>query len=157
MDQRQSYETLVARASAEIDEVMPWDLEAVVEEQPDLLLLDVREADEFASGHIKGSLNVPRGLLEGACEYGFVETVPELVEARSRNIVVICRSGRRSALAARTMKEIGYENVKSLRLGVKGWNDSEYSLVDGGGGQVSPDIAEGFLAPEISREKLGPA
>ena len=155
MEQRQSYDTLVLRASAEIDELMPWDLEAELAGEPGLFLLDIREADEFAAAQIKGSVNVPRGLLEGACEYGFVETVPELVEARSRNIVVICRSGRRSALAASTMKELGYTRVKSLKLGVKGWNDSDFPLVDDYGTSVDTDYAEELLTPEISEEQLG--
>lgn len=157
MEQRQSYDTLVERASAEIDELMPWDLEGELAGDPDLFLLDIREADEFAAAHIKGSVNVPRGLLEGACEYGFVETVPELVEARNCNIVVICRSGRRSALAARTMKELGYGNVKSLKLGVKGWNDSDFPLVDEYGAAVDSEFAEELLTPEILPEQLGPS
>ncbi len=76
-----------------VDEIFPWDLSEKLEAGDDLLLLDVREPAEFEAMHIEGSLNVPRGILESACEYGYEETVPELVQARDRDVVVVCRSG----------------------------------------------------------------
>ena len=78
----------------------------------------------------------------------------ELVRARELPLVVICRSGRRSALAAQTMRELGYSKAVSLKLGVKGWNDSEFPLIDGRGDPVDPEKAEKMLEPEISPEQL---
>ena len=160
MADRQSYDLLVEHALNEISELAPWDLEetlgdlAAVDLKP--LLIDVREPDEFGSGFIEGSLNIPRGILEGACDFGFAETVVELVEARERPVVVICRSGRRSALAAQTLGHLGYRDVKSLKLGVKGWNDSDYPLVVRSGNIVDAEEAEKVLVPEITPEQLGP-
>jgi rhodanese-related sulfurtransferase len=75
---------LIKDCLRDVKEIMPWDLEERLQENPDLLLVDVREPDEFAAMHIEGSLNVPRGILESACEWDYEETVPELVRARDR-------------------------------------------------------------------------
>ena len=107
--------------------------------------------------HIAGSLNVPRGILEAACEYDYAETEPELVEARRRPIVVVCRSGNRSALAAYVMKLIGYEDVSSLKLGIKGWNDGDLPLVDGVGNTVDADDAAAVIERELAPEQIDPA
>jgi len=68
---------------------------------------------------------IPRGILKIAADYGYEETVPELVEARERRIVAICRRGNRSVFAAHTLKLMSYTNAASLRTGVRGWNDYE--------------------------------
>ena len=82
---------LVAESAENVSEIFPWDLEEKLSENNLPLLLDVREPYEFSAMHIKGSLNVPRGILETACEYDYEETIAELVEARSKEIIVICR------------------------------------------------------------------
>ena len=110
-----------------VRELLPWDLEEMLKEK-ELLLLDVREPEEFDAVHMNDSMNVPRGILESACDYDYEETVPELVEARERDIVVICRSGYRSVLAAFVMQLMGYRSVWSLKTGVKGWNDYDQPL-----------------------------
>jgi rhodanese-related sulfurtransferase len=55
---------------------------------------------EFEMMHIKDALHVARGVLEGACVWNYDDTIPQLAEARNQNIVLICRSGNRSVLAA---------------------------------------------------------
>jgi rhodanese-related sulfurtransferase len=97
---RESYKTLSEKAAAQVRELMPWDVQEMIATTPDLLVVDVRERSEFEAAHIKGALNVPRGILEAACEYDYAETEPDLVIARQRSIVVVCRSGNRSAMAA---------------------------------------------------------
>ena len=113
------YIELIKHCLSEIKEIMPWDLVTRMEENSDILILDVREPYEFDDLHIKGSLNVPRGILESACEWDYSDTVPELVKARSREVVVVCRSGRRSILAVHSMQLLGYENVVSLKTGLR--------------------------------------
>ena len=90
---------LVKDCLSEVREIMPWDMVARVVANPDLLIVDVREPYEYDAMHIEDSLNVPRGILESACEWDYEETIPELVNAREREIVVVCRSGYRSILA----------------------------------------------------------
>ena len=122
---------LLAEARLRVPELMPWDLQARQQAQPELLVLDVREPAEFAAAHMAGSLHVPRGVLEQACEWDFDDTVPELAGGRAtREIVVVCRSGNRSLLAAETLLNLGFVQVASLKTGVRGWNDFELPLVD---------------------------
>lgn len=150
------YADLVADALTRVREVMPWDLRDLLRSSPPPLLLDVREPQEFAAAHIPGSINVPRGVLEAACDWGYDETVPELAAARARPIVVVCRSGNRSALAAETMLRMGYTQVVSLKTGVRGWNDFEQPLVDAAARPVSADEAEPLLASRVLAQQLGP-
>ncbi|HEB66618.1 MAG TPA: rhodanese-like domain-containing protein, partial [Gammaproteobacteria bacterium] len=130
------FNELVAEAAEHVKEIFPWDLEEILQER-EVMLLDVREPYEFEAMHIAGSLNVPRGVLETACEYDYEETVPELVEARDREIVVICRSGNRSVFACEVMQKLGYRNVASLKTGLRGWADYEQPMVNGKGEPVS--------------------
>jgi rhodanese-related sulfurtransferase len=148
---------LVEAALIDIPEQFPWDIEKKMSnsESPPLLL-DIREADEFAAMHIQGSLHVPRGILESACEYGYEETVKELVEARDRDIVVICRSGNRSALAACTMKLMGYQQVCSMKTGLRGWNDYELPLLDATGHSVPVDVADEYFTARLRPDQLPP-
>lgn len=154
---RSTYKSLSEEAARQIDEIMPWDLHKRLAAEPKPLVLDVRERSEFEAAHIKGSLNVPRGVLEAACEYDYAETEPELVMARARPIVVVCRSGNRSAMAALVMKLMGYENVASMKLGIKGWNDGDLPLVDCRSVSVDADDAAHLIEPKLAPEQIDPA
>jgi len=154
---RKTYPQLVAEVAASVAELFPWDLEELRQRDLDLLWLDIRCPTEYAAMHIPGSINVPRGILEIACDYGYEETVPELVEARGRKVVVICRSGNRSILAADTLQRMGYNDVVSLKTGLRGWNDYELPLVDGEGRRVSLEEADDYFLPTLTPEQLGPA
>ena len=148
---------LIADTLVDIAEEFPWDIEEKInnsEQRP--LLLDIREADEFAAMHIQGALHVPRGILESACEYDYEETVRELVEARQRDVVVICRSGNRSALAAYTMQLMGYQQVCSMKTGLRGWNDYELPLVDASGNTVPVDVADDFFTTRLRPDQMSP-
>jgi len=149
-----TFNDLIADALTEIDEVFPWDLETLLENQPETLVLDIRELDEFDGAHLKNSMHVPRGILEQACEWDYAETVPELVNARERPVLVVCRSGNRSALAALTMKMLGYKNLASLKMGVKGCNDSDVVLFNQAGEEADPDWADEFFNPEVRDDQL---
>ncbi len=140
-----------------VGELFPWDLQAWQDDttQPAPLLLDVRELDEFHLFHIPDSINVPRGILETACDYGFEDSVPRLVEARKRPVVVICRSGKRSLMAGLTLKMMGYENVQSLQTGVKGWNDADGLMVNNNQLPVDADFIDTFLSIPPTPAQLG--
>ena len=151
------FSDLIADTLVDIAEEFPWDIEEKInnsEQRP--LLLDIREADEFTAMHIQESLHVPRGILESACEYDYEETVRELVEARQRDVVVICRSGNRSALAAYTMQLMGYQQVCSMKTGLRGWNDYELPLVDASGNTVPVDVADDFFTTRLRPDQMSP-
>ncbi len=147
---------LITECLPEINEVFPWDVEEKLAGNNPPLLLDICEPGEFNAMHIQGSLHVPRGILESACEYGYEETVGALAEARDREIVVICRSGNRSALAAFTMQMMGYKNVSSLKTGLRGWTDYELPLVDGTGQTVSVDWSDEYFTARLRPEQEKP-
>lgn len=151
-----TFNQLVAKCQESVNEIMPWDLEEKIESGEQPFLLDIREPYEFCSMHIYGSINVPRGILETACEYDYEETVPELVQAREKEIVVICRSGNRSLLAADVMQEMGYKSVVSLKTGLKGWTDYEQPLVDEHNVTVDIDNAETYFTPHIRHDQEKP-
>jgi len=151
------FNDLVKACLPEITEVFPWDVEEKLDGDPAPLVLDIREPDEYAAMHIQGSLHVPRGILESACEYNYEETIPELVEAREREVVVVCRSGNRSALAAFTMQLLGYRSVSSMKTGLRGWNDYELPLVDTSGRVVPIEIADEFFSTRLRPDQIEPA
>src|SRR3954464_3664202 len=86
-----------------------------------VVLVDVRESEEWDAGHIPGAKHVPRGYLESRIEGG--------VAGRDQRFVISCASGQRSALAAHTLREqLGYENVASMNGGITLWKDRGYEV-----------------------------
>src|SRR6202158_2128087 len=84
-------------------------------EKPGTVLLDVREGDEWRQGHIPQAVGIPRGFLELRVE----EKVPD----HKAPIILQCASGTRSLLAARALREMGYENLYNLTGGFNAWKD----------------------------------
>jgi len=83
--------------------------------EPATIWLDVREADEYENGAIDGALHIPRGYLELQAE----QKIPD----KNTQLVVYCAGGTRSALAAKSLQDLGYSKVASLTTGFNGWKD----------------------------------
>ena len=115
---------LVEEAKQCISEISASDVAMLIANQDDVVLLDVREPEEYAQGHLPGAINIPRGVLEFqvaghpalACE----PAAPELSQLE-RAICVYCRSGGRSALAAQTLGNMGFTRIKSIAGGFLDW------------------------------------
>ena len=152
-----TFKELIEDILPHIKEVFPWDLEEALEKNKDLLLIDITEPKEFDRLHIKNSINVPRGVLESACDWDYTDTLPELAKARDQEIVVICRSGNRSALAAFTMQLMGFADVSSLKTGLRGWNDYELSLYDSQDNEVDIDEADEYFSTEPRADQMEPS
>lgn len=150
-----TFKQLIAETAERVNEIFPWDLEEMLESQQPILV-DVREPYEYEAMHIEHSINVPRGILETACEWDYDETVPELVNARNKPVVVMCRSGFRSVFTADIMQQLGYKEVYSLKTGLRGWADNELPLVDANNNPVDFDDAEAYFIPKVSPEQLSP-
>jgi molybdopterin/thiamine biosynthesis adenylyltransferase/rhodanese-related sulfurtransferase len=109
-----SYRELLQAVKAGIEEVDESDLQELVDQGA--LLVDVREHEEWEQGRIPGAVLLPRGNLESRIE----QAAPD----RSRPVVLYCAAGNRSAFAAKTLAELGYERPVSLAQGFQGWERS---------------------------------
>jgi len=89
----------------------------------DAVVLDVREDNEFHSGHIVNSVHIPMSFLK--------DRVTELEKHKSKPIIVSCRSGSRSASACSVLKKQGFENVYNLKGGVMAWQHANLPLTKG--------------------------
>jgi molybdopterin/thiamine biosynthesis adenylyltransferase/rhodanese-related sulfurtransferase len=83
-------------------------------------LVDVREKDEVRAGYIPGALHIPRGFLEMQAEQKLAD--------KGAEIIVYCAGGTRSAFAAKTLRELGYQNVSSANPGFVRWKDLKYPV-----------------------------
>lgn len=99
---------LAAEAKKQIEEVPPAVARHLVVDGA--VLIDVREADEFASDHLPQAINVSRSLLETKAQ--------EVVASKSQPVVCYCSGGNRGALAAAALKKMGYNNVFSIAGGL---------------------------------------
>ncbi|MFO0723745.1 MAG: molybdopterin-synthase adenylyltransferase MoeB [Myxococcota bacterium] len=106
---------LIKRTKAAIREISPEDARARMNAPAPPLVLDVREADEVATGKIAGAKHIPRGFLELKIE--------DTERLREREIIVYCAGGVRSALATRSLEELGYKNVSSMIGGFGAWKN----------------------------------
>ncbi len=104
---------LIARARDGVTEASAHELQARMKKGNPPLLIDVREREAFVQGHLDGAVNVPRGFLELRIE--------NVVADRAAPIVVYCDEGILSALAAKTLRLMGYTNATSMSDGYRGW------------------------------------
>ncbi|MFO0660806.1 MAG: molybdopterin-synthase adenylyltransferase MoeB [Polyangiaceae bacterium] len=115
-----TYSDLLADVRQEVKTVSLEDIRARLDAKTPMVLVDVREKEEYRAGYIPGALSLPRGFLEMQAE----QRLPD----RSAPIVVYCAGGVRSAFAARTLKELGYANVESASLGFVRWKDLGFPI-----------------------------
>ena len=110
----------VSAARAEIENLSADGVAAEIENGA--VLVDLREADEVAAGMIPSAIHIPRGMLEFRAD----PTSPYHDDRLdpSKRVVVHCASGGRSALAAKTLKDMGYDSVAHLDGGINAWRDS---------------------------------
>jgi molybdopterin/thiamine biosynthesis adenylyltransferase/rhodanese-related sulfurtransferase len=108
----------VRRIKAQIDEIDPSAVRELAGEG--VALIDVRESGEWDGGHLPGAKHVPRGYLESRID----AQVPD----RSQHVILYCASGQRSALAANTLQELGFEHVESMTGGITLWKDRGYPV-----------------------------
>ena len=125
MAQTQHYKTwkdFVADAKTRIREVSQDELRQWLQQGKDMVILDVREANDHAHSRIEGAVNIPRGVLELEIE--------DTVADRHKTIVAYCGGGGRSAMAADTLQQMGYDQVYSLQGGYKQWKEKPYPTLD---------------------------
>ena len=110
----------VAESKSRIREISAEDAAAAIKANSDIILLDVREPPEWAASHVSGALLVPRGMLEAKADLDYANREPRLAD-RGHEIIVHCASGARSALAADTLQQMGFANVRSMAGRISAW------------------------------------
>lgn len=116
-----SVQQMLAEAEAAVPRITPDEAKGLVG-QPDVVFLDVREPNEVAaSGKVPGALAIPRGLVEFRADPA--SPLHDASFDRAKTVVAYCASGGRSALVLKTLKDMGYDNVRNLG-GFKGWVDA---------------------------------
>lgn len=110
----------VAKAKAEIKKVTAADVKAAIDSKEKAVILDVRDPDEYKAGHLPGAINVTRGKLEF--------TVWDRVTDKDAKIYVYCLTAARSALATKTLNDMGYKNAVLMDAHFEAWVKAGYPV-----------------------------
>jgi molybdopterin/thiamine biosynthesis adenylyltransferase/rhodanese-related sulfurtransferase len=142
-----NFQEIMAEARKEVPEVTAQQVNELLQNNgKSPVILDVRESDEWRQGHLEGALPLPRGFLEIKVE----TTVPD----KNAPIIAYCAGGVRSLLAAKVMKEMGYQNVSSMAGGYAAWKNGGFKWVQDF--QYTPEqlirYSRHFLLPEVGED-----
>ncbi|HUF42739.1 MAG TPA: molybdopterin-synthase adenylyltransferase MoeB [Verrucomicrobiae bacterium] len=142
-----SFQDIMAEARKEIPEVSAQQVnESLKNNGKSPVVLDVRESDEWRQGHLEGAISLPRGFLEIKVE----NAIPD----KNTPIIAYCAGGVRSLLAAKAMKEMGYQNVTSMAGGYAAWKNGGFKWVQDF--QYTPEqlirYSRHFLLPEVGED-----
>jgi sulfur-carrier protein adenylyltransferase/sulfurtransferase len=142
-----NFQEIMAEARKEIPEVSAQQVNELLKNNgKSPILLDVRESDEWRQGHLEGALPLPRGFLEIKVE----SAIPD----KNSPVIAYCAGGTRSLLAAKVMKEMGYQNVSSMAGGYGAWKNGGFKWVQDF--QYTPDqlirYSRHFLLPEVGED-----
>jgi len=98
----------------------------VVESPGETLIVDVREPNEFAAGHVPGAINIPRGVLKFQIwkQVGFPVS-PD----RDRNVILQCQSGNRTSLATQSLADLGFTHTTAVVMGLDDWQKAGHPFV----------------------------
>ncbi|MFL5944182.1 MAG: molybdopterin-synthase adenylyltransferase MoeB [Gaiellaceae bacterium] len=140
-----TYRELLQQVRAEISEVDAARARELID-SGEQVVVDVREQHEWDEGHIPGAIHVPRGNLESRIE----RAVPE----HDRQVLLYCSQGNRSVFAAKTLEELGYEDVTSLAGGFTDWKRNGYPVqLDAGlDAPRRARYSRHLLIPEVGEE-----
>jgi rhodanese-related sulfurtransferase len=111
---------LVNEAKEKVCEISVAEAKAKIDSSTSLIVLDVREPDEFKKGHIPKAINIPRGMLE----FKVAKEIPN----KDAHILAYCKTGGRSCLACSTLLAMGYKNVESIAGGWDAWLKAGYAV-----------------------------
>jgi len=138
-----TYAQIMAEAKQQVPEVSADEVKSRLQSAEKPVLLDVREKEEVRQGYVPGAISIPRGFLEMQVE----DKLPD----KTAPIVAYCAGGTRSLLAGRILKELGYENVVSMRGGFGAWKNQGLPITEDR--QFTPEqqirYSRHFLLPEV--------
>ena len=110
-----TYYDLVREAKTRVNEVTAQETIQIMSDHPGTVIVDCREPNEAALGTIAGAVVIPRGVMEQNIERA---------ATRDQKVIVYCAGGNRSALAADTLREMGYTDVATMAGGFRAWIDA---------------------------------
>jgi len=111
---------MVAKAKAEIKKVPAAEVKAAIDKKEKVVILDVRDPNEYAAGHLPGAINVSRGTLEF--------NIWSKVSDQNAKMYVYCKTAGRSALATKTLNDLGYKNAVLMDVAFEEWIKAGYSV-----------------------------
>ncbi len=111
---------LVRDAKASIKEVSIDDVKKMIDNKEKIIILDVRDKEEFETGYIPGAINLSRGMLE----FKIATMVPD----KKAKIIVYCGIDLRGPVATKTLNDFGYENAVNINGGLKAWKAAGYPI-----------------------------
>jgi len=111
---------MVAKAKASTQKVSAADVKAMIDKKDKVIYLDVRDAGEFAAGHLPGAMNISRGTLEF--------NVFNKIQDQNAKIIVYCKTAGRSTLATKTLNDLGYKNAILMDAQFEDWVKAGYPV-----------------------------
>lgn len=126
MNVAKTFMQMVGEAKAGVPAVKPAEAQQRIRQDPDTLVVDVREpAGRGDTGVIPGSVNVPLGELPIKADTELPQNMrDQRLQDRSRPVITTCAAGGQAALAAKTLKDMGFKHVSYVEGGMKGWKDA---------------------------------
>lgn len=109
------FERVCDEARKNVKEVSVQDVKKELDKKSDFILIDVREDHEWNEGHVPQALHLGKGIIERDIE----ERIPNV----NSNLILYCGGGFRSALAAESIKRLGYKNIQSMAGGIRAWKE----------------------------------
>ena len=121
----QTFGQMVAQARSEVKVISPQDAQQQMQENPNALVIDVRQSDALGDACIPGALNVPLGVLPIKADTELPHSLTdERLQDRDQQVIVTCGAGGQAALGAKLLKDMGFNNVSMIDGGMRGWSEA---------------------------------
>ena len=114
---------MVSEAREQVEVLSPQDAQKKMQGDPNVVVVDVREAEDIAgTGKVPGAVNIPLGMLPLRADTELPENLRDArLQDRSTPVITTCGGGGQAALAAKTLKDMGFTNVSMIDGGTRGW------------------------------------
>jgi rhodanese-related sulfurtransferase len=121
-----TFRQMVSEAREQVEVLSPQDAQRRIQENPNVVVVDVREPEDVQStGAVPGAVNVPLGVLPLRADTELPDALrDQRLQDRSTPVITTCGGGGQAALAAKTLKDMGFTNVSMIDGGTRGWKEA---------------------------------